>query len=89
MAAYSIKVLVSGYQSIDMHCIVSPVKFDGGLSISVLRNKQPLKKMTVKSSHYQKHKPKKKRSPVRKLLMPFNKERHMNAERHYIIRHLR
>jgi hypothetical protein len=43
-AAYNIKVLVSGYQSIDMHCIVLPVKFDGALSISVLRNKQLLKK---------------------------------------------
>jgi hypothetical protein len=32
-------VLVSEYQSIDMHCIVVPVKFDGGLAMSVLRNK--------------------------------------------------
>jgi hypothetical protein len=39
-AAYSIKELVYAYQSIDMHCIVLPVKFDGGLSILVLRNKQ-------------------------------------------------
>jgi hypothetical protein len=46
-------VLVSGYQSIDLHCIVLPVKFDGGLSISVLRNKQLFKKMDVKSSHFQ------------------------------------
>jgi hypothetical protein len=38
----------------DMHCIVLPVKFDSGLSISVLRNKQLLKKMDVKSSHFQK-----------------------------------
>jgi hypothetical protein len=42
-AAYSINVYVSGYQSIDMHCIVLPVKFDGELSISVLRNKQLFK----------------------------------------------
>jgi hypothetical protein len=32
-AAYGIKVLVSEYQLIDMHCIVLPVKFDGGLHI--------------------------------------------------------
>jgi hypothetical protein len=38
--AYNIKALVSGYQSIDIYCIVLPVNFDGGLSISVLRNKQ-------------------------------------------------
>jgi hypothetical protein len=44
MAAYNIKMLVSGYHSIDMHCIVLPVKFDDGLSISVLRNKQLFKK---------------------------------------------
>jgi hypothetical protein len=43
MATYNITLLVSGYQSIDMHCIVLPVKFDGGLSISVLRNKQLFK----------------------------------------------
>jgi hypothetical protein len=40
MAAYNIKMLVSGYQSIYMHCIVLSVKFDGGLSISVLKNKR-------------------------------------------------
>jgi hypothetical protein len=40
---YNIKALLSGYQSIDMHCIVLPVKFDGRLSISVLRNKQLFK----------------------------------------------
>jgi hypothetical protein len=33
-------VLVSGYQSIEMLGIVLPVKIDGGLSISVLRNEQ-------------------------------------------------
>jgi hypothetical protein len=44
MAAYKIKMLVSGYQSIDMLCIVLSVKFYGGLSISVLKNKQLLKK---------------------------------------------
>jgi hypothetical protein len=37
-------MLVSGYQSIDMHCTVLSVKFDGGLSSSVLRNKQHFKK---------------------------------------------
>jgi hypothetical protein len=50
--AYSIKVLDFGYQSIDMHCIVLPLKFDGGLFISVLRNKQLFKKMDAKSSHF-------------------------------------
>jgi hypothetical protein len=44
MAAYNIKMLVSGYQSIDMHCIVLSVKFYGELSISVLRKKQLYKK---------------------------------------------
>jgi hypothetical protein len=38
--AYNIKVLVSGYQSIDMQRIMLPVKFDSGLFISALRNKQ-------------------------------------------------
>jgi hypothetical protein len=40
--AYNIIMLVSGYQSIDMHCIVFPVKFDGEFSISFLRNRQLL-----------------------------------------------
>jgi hypothetical protein len=31
---------VSWYQSIEMHYIVLPVKFDGGLFISVVRNEQ-------------------------------------------------
>jgi hypothetical protein len=31
---YRLDVLVSGYQSIDMHCMVMAVKFVGGLSIS-------------------------------------------------------
>jgi hypothetical protein len=39
-AAYNIKVLVSGYQSIDMYFIVLPVKFGGGMYISVQRYKQ-------------------------------------------------
>jgi hypothetical protein len=43
-AAYNIKVLVSGYQSIDIYGIVLFVKFDVGLSISVLRNKQLVEK---------------------------------------------
>jgi hypothetical protein len=34
------KVLVSWYQLLDMHCIASPIKLDGGLSISFLRKKQ-------------------------------------------------
>jgi hypothetical protein len=33
-------VPVYGYQSIDIHCIAVPVKFDGGLSMSFLRNEQ-------------------------------------------------
>jgi hypothetical protein len=37
-------VLVSEYQAIDMHCIVFHAKFYGGLLITVLRNKQRLKK---------------------------------------------
>jgi hypothetical protein len=48
--AYNIKELLSGYQSIDMHCIVLPVKFDGRLFISVLRNKQLFEKM---DSHFE------------------------------------
>jgi hypothetical protein len=57
MAAYDIKVLVSGYQLVDMHCIVVPVKFDGGLSISFLRKKLLLlKKGVSKVLHFQKKK---------------------------------
>jgi hypothetical protein len=37
---YNIKMFLSGYQSIYMHCIVMPVKFKYGLSISVQRNRQ-------------------------------------------------
>jgi hypothetical protein len=37
--AYDMKVLVSKYHSIDMHCIALPVKFDDGLDISFLRKK--------------------------------------------------
>jgi hypothetical protein len=37
---YDIKMHVSWYQLIAMHCIVLPVKFDSGLPISVLRNEQ-------------------------------------------------
>jgi hypothetical protein len=37
---HNTKVFISGYQSIDMCFIVVPVEFDGGLYISVLRNKQ-------------------------------------------------
>jgi hypothetical protein len=42
--SYNIKMLVSWYQSIEMQRIVLPVKFDGGLYISVLRNMQLLTK---------------------------------------------
>jgi hypothetical protein len=52
-AARNIKVLVSGCPSIDMHGIIHAVKFDGGLFISVMRNKQMFEKMDVKSSHFQ------------------------------------
>jgi hypothetical protein len=48
LAAFNIKVLVSGYPSIDMHLIVLPVRFEGGLSIQVLRNKQLFKKLDIK-----------------------------------------
>jgi hypothetical protein len=37
--AYNMKVLVSKTQSIDIHSIVMHVKFDGGLSMPLLRNK--------------------------------------------------
>jgi hypothetical protein len=36
---------VSWYQLIEKHCTVLPAKFDSGLSISVLRNEQPLQKI--------------------------------------------
>jgi hypothetical protein len=54
--AYDMKVLVSRYQSIDMHCIALPVKFDDGLSISFLRKKQffTKKRGGIKSIHFQK-----------------------------------
>jgi hypothetical protein len=45
--AYSIKELASEYPSIDIHWIMLPVKIDGGLSISVLKNKQLFKKNEV------------------------------------------
>jgi hypothetical protein len=38
--AHNAKVIVSRYQSIDRHCMEMPVKFKGGLSMSVLRKKQ-------------------------------------------------
>jgi hypothetical protein len=40
--AHNVKVLVFEYPSIDVHCIVLPVIFNGGLFISVLRNRQLL-----------------------------------------------
>jgi hypothetical protein len=51
--AYNVKVLFYGYQSIDIQCIVLSVKFDGGLFISVLRNKQLFTKKRAKSLHFQ------------------------------------
>jgi hypothetical protein len=48
--AYNIIVLVSGYRSKYMHCIVVPVKFDGGLFISTLRNKQLFTKKWVSTA---------------------------------------
>jgi hypothetical protein len=58
MAVCDTKLLVSGYHSIDMHCNVLPVKFDGGLSISFLRKKELFTKKGLhfqKSSNFQKH----------------------------------
>jgi hypothetical protein len=43
-AVYDTKALVSGYQLVDMPCIVVPVKFDGGLSISYLKKSNPSQK---------------------------------------------
>jgi hypothetical protein len=43
-ALYDTKVLASGYLSIDMHCIVVPVKFDGGLVMSFLKKSNSLKR---------------------------------------------
>jgi hypothetical protein len=51
MAAYNLNVLVPEYQSIDIQCIVLPVKFDGGLSISVPRNKQLFEKKRKSKVH--------------------------------------
>jgi hypothetical protein len=48
MTAYNIKMLVSGYHSVDMHCIVLTVKFDNELFIPVLINKQLYKIMEIK-----------------------------------------
>jgi hypothetical protein len=42
--AYDMKVFVARYHSIDMHCIVVPIKVDSGLPISVLKNEQPFTK---------------------------------------------
>jgi hypothetical protein len=40
MMIYNTKKFVSGYQSMDMHGIWVPVTFDGGLSMSILRNER-------------------------------------------------
>jgi hypothetical protein len=53
-AAYNVKVLVYGYQSINLRFIVVPVKFDGGLFISDREKSNSLPKK-VKSLHFQKH----------------------------------
>jgi hypothetical protein len=46
---------VSWYQWIEIHCIVLPVKFDGGLSMSVLRNGQVFtKKLGFKTDQFSK-----------------------------------
>jgi hypothetical protein len=58
--AYNIKMLIFGYQSVDMHCIAISVKFDGKLFLSVLRNKQLFTKrgskvyIFKKGSHFSK-----------------------------------
>jgi hypothetical protein len=52
-AAYNINMLVFEYRSIDMRCIVLPVKLDGGLSISALRNKQLYHKIEIKSLQFE------------------------------------
>jgi hypothetical protein len=49
--AYNIEVLVSGYQSIDMHCIMVALKFDNELSISFLRNRLLLTKKKGSKNH--------------------------------------
>jgi hypothetical protein len=41
------KVFVSGYQSIDMHYIVVPVKCEGGLFISSLRKVYIFRKVPI------------------------------------------
>jgi hypothetical protein len=60
MDSYTIKMHVSWYQSIGIVRIVLPVKFDGRLSISVLRNEQLFTKnwgskteQFLKSSNFQ------------------------------------
>jgi hypothetical protein len=45
----NIQMQVSWYQTLATQCIVLPVKFDAGLPISVLRNKQLFDKKDVKS----------------------------------------
>jgi hypothetical protein len=48
------KMHLSWCQPIDMHCIVLPVKFEDGLSISVLRNKQLFtKKLGFRFSNFE------------------------------------
>jgi hypothetical protein len=39
-AAHNVKVLVYGYQSINTNFTMVPLKFDGGLSMSIMRKKQ-------------------------------------------------
>jgi hypothetical protein len=52
--AHIVKVIISRYQSIDMHCVEMPVKFEGGLSMSFLRKKQLFtKKQEIKRLQFQ------------------------------------
>jgi hypothetical protein len=51
--AYDMVVFVSGYQLLDMHCMALPVKFDGGLFISLLRKSSSLKKKKKKKKRAQ------------------------------------
>jgi hypothetical protein len=50
--AYNIKVLLSVYHSIDMRCIVLPEKFDGRLSISVLRRERSFFGLFEQGNHF-------------------------------------
>jgi hypothetical protein len=51
--AYDMKMAVSRYHSIDMHYIVLSVKFDGRLSISLLKKVTLYKKKGIKKFIFQ------------------------------------